>query len=136
MKRTLTPVTFLMIIVLFSMLYNGIRIYSILSYWETLTNYDSHPEPLYMVISSGFWFVIGMLLMIGIIRRFSRTPFFIYISVIAGISWFWIDRIFLQKRFTAFLFPTIESLLTLSIIFLILINQDTKNYFREQARHD
>lgn len=136
MKRIPPPVTKLICIVLFSMLYNSIRIYSILINSETLTIYQSHPGPLFLVISSAFWLAIGILLIIGIIKRLMYMPIFIYLSSVLGVVWYWVDRLIFQKRITAFLFPTIESVFILFIIYLFTSNHVTKNYFREQAIHD
>jgi hypothetical protein len=130
MKKNPISITILLMFVLFFMLLQGMRIYAILLNWNILINYNFHPGPEYLIITSITWFVIGLWLAIYIIRRNTKTSLFVYLTSGIYIIWFWVDRIYFQHRVNALLFPIIGTCLMLLFIIHLLTRQDSKIYFQ------
>jgi uncharacterized membrane protein len=130
MKKYPFPVTILIMIVLFFILLQGLRIYAILLNWKILINYNSHPGPLYLIMTSFAWLLIGLWSVISVLRRYSKTSLFIYLATGMYIIWFWVDRILLQHRVNPLLFPIIGTCLMLILIIYLLTHHDSKIYFQ------
>lgn len=130
MKKNPISVTILLMFVLFFILFQSLRIYSILINWKILINYNSHPGPLYLILTSITWFLIGLWVVICILRRYSKTSLSIYIATGIYIIWFWVDRILFQHRVNAIFYPLIGTCLMLLFIIHLLTHQDSKIYFQ------
>lgn len=130
MKKTSFSITSLTMMVLYFMFLNGLRTYAIILNWKVLLIYQSHPGPIYMLIFSLSWFLIGLFLIVNIYRKNPRTPEFIYITAGLYTTWFWIDRILFQHRIEAILFPAVGTIVLLLIIMILIRHRDSKIYFQ------
>jgi len=132
MRKTPSPITILAMIVLFYMILNGIRLLATILNWKILILYGSFPGPDYMIIVSLVWIFIGSLLMLCLIKRYSKTQ--LLITLFAGLysTWFWIDRITFQHQFHNFLISLVGTSIMLLLIILLLKRQGTKIYFQRE----
>jgi len=78
-------------------LWNGLRLVQGAEFWSVLQEYNSHPGPLYQVISAGIWLGLGLATAWGIWQNKKWSWFTAIAGVIGYASWYWIDRQVLQE---------------------------------------
>ena len=88
------PVTILATFVLFITAWNGIRVYSSISNWTTLSVFDSSPG--YIFLTGFVWAVAGLVFFEALTsgRHFARRAG-LALSVIY-MFWYWLDRLIIQ----------------------------------------
>jgi hypothetical protein len=129
-------VTMLTIIVLTSTIWNALRLYQTLHYWKILIDYHSQPGPIYMLIISLVWVVIGLALIIGFIYRYSRSLLIMKLATILFTTWYLVDRLFIQKPQTTHLYPMVTTVFVLLFVSILINQRQTKIYFKLREAHD
>lgn len=108
-------------------LWNGLRLSQAISFWDILDEYGG--RPLYIAISSGVWFLGGLILCFGQWRgKYWSWPLSIG-AALAYEAYYWLDQLIIQKLHTNLPFVSIFNLLLLSIVGLILLSCRTQKYF-------
>ena len=109
---------------------NGLRLCESVFFWKTLKEYGVYP--LFISISGGVWLIIGLFLVWGLWggKVWGR------IAAICGTAgyttWYWLDRLLIQKPHTNLLFTLITSIILLFILLSILFSQRTKRFFQRE----
>lgn len=125
-------ITLLAILVLIITIWNGLRLYLAIASWKVMAEFDV--EPLVLVISGGFWLLIGIPLFVGIWRGTYWGRKFAYLAILGYTSWYWYDRLFLQHAHTNWQFELVVTLVLLFFTVYTLLN--CKNYFIQRETHD
>ena len=127
MKRPFS-VTLLVILLLFTAISNGLRLFQAIFFWKILLEYNASSS--YIAISGGFWLLVAGFLVMGIWLR--RT--WAWAGTISGAAgyglWFWFDRLVVQFPHANWPFALVITLLLAGIFALILFNPKTRLYFK------
>jgi hypothetical protein len=124
-------VTLLILLVLFVTASNGLRFGETIFFWNILAQYTAHP--LYITISGGVWFTLGLILLLGILRRKEWTWMAAIFSTILYGIWVWIDRLFLQGPHANWPFALMIDILLVLIVFLVLFSPGTRRFFKRNV---
>ncbi len=128
-------IQFLILFILVPMLWNGFRFIEALVFWKTLRELGARPGPLYVAVSGVFWFICGVMLLVGIGQR-KGWGWYAAFGAAAGYPvWVWADRLFLQQPHANWPFGIMVTLTCLSFVFIILFTPKTKEYFRLGKGH-
>ena len=130
MRKRPFPVTLLLLIVSLYTLWNGIRIFGSIKFWEIMIEYNAFPGPLYLAIISIAWVLIGTICLFGLIKKFPWSLTMLKISTLLYSSWYWFDRFLFRNNLQSFWLPMLFSLITIAIMIFLLHHKKTKNYFR------
>ena len=111
-------------------IWNGLRLIQAFFFWNALKGYDA--SPLYISISGGAWFIIGMVLTWSLWqgKAWGRMA---AIGAAAGYtSWYWFDRLVMQEPHANKMFVLTANVFFLLIIPLILFSNRTRRYFKKE----
>ncbi len=121
----------LAILVVFAVVWNGLRLGETFFFWKTLEKYGVHP--LYIAVSGGFWIFIGLVLCWGFWQGKPWGWSAVLGGIIAYEIWFWFDRLVMQKPHANLPFLMITNLVFLLIIFTILLSNRTRLFFKKDV---
>jgi hypothetical protein len=121
-------VTILALAVLVVAAINGLRLGEAIFFWKTLVKYDAHS--LYIAISGGVWFVVGLLLTWGLWRGKTWAWVAAFGGAASYASWYWFDRLVLQTPHANWPFALIFTVVSVSLILVILFSHKTKQFFQ------
>ena len=111
--------------------WNGLRLGAAIFFWNALEEYDAHP--LYISMSGGVWLTIGLFL-VWILWNGKAWGRMATIGIAAGYtSWYWLDRMILQKPLANWPFTLTANLILMILILLILFTRKTERYFQRDA---
>jgi|SRR3990172_9668266 len=129
MKGRPISVTILLLIVFFYTIWNVIRLYGTINFWDMMIIYNAYPGPIYHLMVSSTWIVIGIFCIIWVIKKKTWSILLLRVISVIYATWYWSDRFLFRNTLMSFWFPLIISLISLAI-FMYLINLNiTKNYF-------
>ena len=131
MNRPPFRVTLSAWLVLFLTAWNAVRLWTAIAWWDVLTESSAKPVPIVTAISGAFWFVIGLILLGGILwgRAWAGK---MLIAAAAGYSvWYWIERLVWQEPRPNWLFAVIVNLIVLGIFFLTTKSLTRETYERK-----
>jgi hypothetical protein len=94
--RTVT-VTILAVVVLTIPVMNVIRFWSAFRHWETLTNLEVSPSPLYIAFTGLFWSIAGIGLFWSLWTGHPKTRITTLILVPLYMIYYWTDRLVFQN---------------------------------------
>jgi len=135
MKRPF-GVTILLYLVLSLTAWSGLRLYSAIRWWETLSEFASPPGPWYIAVSGGFWLVASILLFWGMWQA-SAWIRYALLGAGAGFTvWYWIDRLSFQMASANWLFALLGNILLLIVISVCLFVPSTKTFLSKREAHD
>jgi len=124
-------VTLLAVLIFSFTLFNGLRLAEAIYFWKTLLEYGTHP--LYIALSGGAWLVAGLLLVWGL---WQGRPW-AWLGTIGGVlgylTWYWIDRLFLQRPHSNSLYSLIATALFLFLVLLVLFSRRARWFFLREA---
>ena len=110
-------------------LWNGIRLVQAIIFRSVLKEYQAAPGPLYAAVSGGFWLLTGLAIAWGLWRGKSWA-WFATLGGAAGYgSWYWFDRLILQKPHSNGPFALVTTVVILFVILLILFSPRARKYF-------
>jgi len=116
--------------------WNGLRLYEIIVNWEILRKYNSQPGPLYMSVVSLIWLLIGPVVIIGLLKRFSNWLIIIKLVTFSYTIWYWFDRLLFQKTQISNLLPLVMTVFMLLFVSILLNHRHTQYYFKQRETHD
>jgi hypothetical protein len=122
-------VTFLVLILVLTGIRNAIRLADAILFWESLNKYGAHP--LYIAFSAGIWFNIVLFLAWGLLKRKSWIPTATITCVIGYATWYWFDRLIIQRPHANWAFAIVFTMVSLLIIYRLVCSTKLKQYFRE-----
>jgi len=134
-KQPIT-VTILAVTVLIFTTWNGLRLIETIVNWEILRKYNSRPGPLYMSVISLVWLLIGLVVIIGLLKGFSKWLLIIKLVPFLYTIWYWIDRLLFQKTQISNLFPLVMTTFMLLFVSTLLNHRHTQYYFKQRETHD
>jgi hypothetical protein len=108
-------------------LWNAVRLGEDIFFWKILLEYGTHP--LYIALSGGVWLIAGLFLTWGLWYGKKWAWLAAVIITLCYASWYWIDRLLLQRPHSNWLFSLIATGALLFIIFSILLSRRTKRFF-------
>ena len=129
-KRPLR-IIFLALVVLAVAIWNGLRLGETIFFWKTLEQYGAHP--LYIAISGTLWILIGLVVFMGVWLGKTWGWAAALGGTVGYITWYWFDRLVLQKPHANWPFVLILTLVLLLIILMILISRKTRRFFQRDA---
>jgi hypothetical protein len=124
-------IALLTIFILMVAAWNGLRLGETIFFWKTLDKYGAHP--LYIAISAGVWLITGLLLGWGVWVGKAWGWAAALGCTIGYTTWYWFDRLVLQKSHANWPFVLIANIVFLAIIFLILFSRSTRFFFKRSA---
>ena len=128
MSKPKKYVTILVITVLTFTGFNGLRLYNVFSFWSLFIKYGSRPGPAYLVVTSLFWIMVGLIDTYLLLTENKRSSQLVMSSALLYTGWFWIDRIFIQSGNQSILFPLIGTLFML--LFILILTRKYDSYLR------
>lgn len=121
----------LVLFILWLAVWNCLRMSEAIFYWNSLEEYGA--QPLYISMSGGIWFIIGILLVWGLwwceIWGWMATLG----AAVSYTTWYWLDRLILQKPHSNWLFALIENIVLLIFIILLMFSRKTRLHFQKDA---
>lgn len=114
----------------------GFRLFEIAKNWDLLIHYNSHPGPIFLSIVSLIWVITGLILILCLIKKYSRSLLLIRIVAYTYILYYWVDRLFLQQDHISHLFPMLITGFMLLFISMLNNNKPTQQYFKQRETHD
>ena len=131
MTKPPLPVTMLALTVLIITTWNGLRLYETILFWEILRKYNSQPGPLYMSAMSVIWVLIGLVAIIGLLKRRPWWILFIKYATFIFTLWNWVDRLLFQKTTISHLSPLVLTVFMLLFVSILLNHRYTQYYFNQ-----
>ena len=123
-------VTILLLFVLSMTAWNGIRAWATVSNWENLSRFRANP--IYIFSTGSIWFILGAVLMILIFKGYRHTPILGLIVSILYLTWYWVDRTFIQIAPAPNIpFSIVVSIVTLIVFNTILFWPSAQAFFKE-----
>ncbi len=95
--------------------FNCLRLVQSVVSWSILSEYHLLPGPLYTAISGGFWFLINLVILYGLMRTKAWSLRAFLAGAIGYFAWYWLDRLILQSYHANWIFS-----LGISISYLLL----------------
>ena len=124
-------IIFLALVVLAVAIWNGLRLGETIFFWKTLEKYGVHP--LYIAISGTLWLLFGLVVFMGVWLGKTWGWAAALVGTVGYFTWYWFDRLFMQKPHANWLFVLIASLVLLLIIIMILISHETRRFFKRDV---
>lgn len=131
MKRPFS-VTILLWLVLSLTVWSGLRLYSALRWWSTLSEFASPPGPFYIALSAGIWLTISVLLLWGMWQARAWIRYALLGAGAALAVWYWADRLLLQRPNENWPFALVATILLLSVLFVCVFAPGTKTFFAKE----
>ena len=111
--------------------WNGLRLGEALSFWKTLEEYGAYP--LYIAMSGGVWLITGLFLVRGLWQGKAWGRLAALGGAAGYASWYWFDRLVLQKPHANWPFAMIATIVFLLLILFILFSRGTRQFFQKDA---
>jgi len=121
----------LVIIVIFAASWNGLRLGETIFFWKTLETYGA--TPLYIAISGGVWLISGLLLAWSLWLGKAWGWATALGGTVGYTTWYWFDRLIMQKPHANWLFVLLANLVFLLITLLILMSHKTRRFFKRDV---
>jgi UPF0716 family protein affecting phage T7 exclusion len=135
MKRPFS-VTILLWLVLSLTAWSGLRLYSAIKWWSTLSEFASPPGPLYIAVSGGIWLVASILLLWGLWQTKAWVRFALLGAGAAFMVWYWCDRFIFQMSSGNWPFALLVSILLLIVLSVCVFVPGTRTFFSKREAHD
>jgi hypothetical protein len=127
MKRPLS-VTILLWLVLSLTAWSILRLVTAIQWWSILLASATPPGPLYIAISGGFWTLVSLVLLWGLLRARDWARIAL-VGTGAGFSvWYWSDRLLLQSLRENWPFSLGATLVLLIIVMICAAHPRTKAF--------
>jgi hypothetical protein len=111
--------------------WNGIRLGETIFFWKTLGQYGAHP--LYIAINGAVWLIAGLLLLWGLWLGKAWGWAAVLGGTVGYTTWYWYDRLVVQKPHANWPFVLIGNIIFLLLIFTILFSSKTRRFFKKDA---
>jgi hypothetical protein len=109
--------------------WNGLRLVQGLIFWSILDEYKAKPGPMYIVVSGGIWFLIGLIISWGAWER----KFWAGYAAVSSASfygiWYWSDRLIFQRSHTNWPYALVATLVLITIPLTLLLSHGTRQSF-------
>lgn len=135
MKRPFS-VTILLWLVLSLTVWSGLRLYSALRWWSTLTEFASPPGPYYIAVSGGIWLMVSILLLWGMWQAKAWARYALLGAGAALTVWYWSDRLLLQRPSGNWPFALLSTVLLLIVLSVGVFVPGTKTFFSKREAHE
>lgn len=135
MKRPFC-VTILLWLVLSLTVWSGLRLYTAIQWWSTLSEFASPPGPFYIAVSAGIWLLVSILLLLGMWQVKAWTRFALLGTGATLAAWYWSDRLLLQRPAENWPFALSATALLLIILSVCVFSPSTKTFFSKREAHD
>jgi hypothetical protein len=110
-------VTLSLLLVLFLTAWNGLRLWTAITWQKALIEFSTIPGPVYMAVSGAIWLVVGLTLSWSILREKNWAGKML-VAAAAGYSvWYWSERLIWQTQRPNWPFVVIVNLILLVFIF-------------------
>jgi hypothetical protein len=127
-NRRPTSITILSIFILGLAIWNSLRMVQAIVFWSILTEFQSSPNPLYLAISGGIWFLAGFSIFIGL-RKGKAWAWYTALAGAAGYTcWYWLDRLVIQEPHSNWPLALVLNVLFISL-FGILFRRNVVRYY-------
>ena len=129
-------VTILLWLVLSLTAWSGLRLYSAIQWWKTLSEFASPPGPFYIAASAGIWLVAGLLLLWGMWWTKPWTRFALLGAGVAYTAWYWSDRFIFKLSGLNWRFVLAMNILLLVILVICVMVPGTRTFFSKREAHE
>ena len=121
-------VTLLALMVIGFAAWNGLRLGETIFFWKTLAEYGAYP--LYITVSGGVWLLTGLFLVWGLWQGKAWCWAAVFSGTVGYASWYWFDRLVLQKLHTNWPFALVTTAVFLFFILFILYSHSTRRFLQ------
>ena len=135
MKRPFC-VTILLWLVLSLTAWSGLRLYSAIRWWNTLSEFAVPPGPFYIAASGAVWWITSILLLWGMWQVKTWIRYALLGAGAIFIAWYWFDRIIFQMTSGNWPFVILASVLLLMLVSGCVLVPGTKTFFSKREAHD
>jgi hypothetical protein len=122
----------LIVLIVWSMFWNGVRFFQALLYWRTLVNYPPEIGPLYIATSGAVWVMLGLFL---IWACWQGKPW-AWGSLLGGTlgyaGWVLMDRFFLQSTHGNEIFVWLTYFVILFMVIMLLSSKHLRDYYHDR----
>jgi hypothetical protein len=129
-------VTILLWLVLSLTAWSGLRLYSAIRWWSTLSEFASPPGPLYIAASGAIWLIASIFLLWGIWQTKIWIRYALLGTGAAFTVWYWSDRLIFQMSSGNWPFALLGSTLLLIFVTLCVLVPGTRTFFSKREAHD
>lgn len=91
-------VTVLIWLVLWLSAWNGLRLWTAVTWQARLAEFASRPGPAYIAVSGAFWLAAGLFLLWSFWSAKPWTRQLFAALALAYTAWYWVDRLLLQQE--------------------------------------
>ena len=123
--------TILVILIFWLTVWNGLRMSEAIFSWNSLEEFGVHP--LYISMSGGIWFIIGIVLVWSLWRGKNWGRRATFAAVASYTTWYWLDRLILQNPHSNWLFALIGNIIILVFIILLMFSRKTRLHFQKDS---
>jgi hypothetical protein len=121
-------------LVLLLIVWNGIRLWTSLSWYPVLNEFKSMPIPLVEAISGFIWVIIGLLIIWGITMHRVWTSKLLTIAALAYTVTYWTERLVWETPHPNWVFTGILNLI-LIILVLFTIKLLAREAYERESQH-
>jgi hypothetical protein len=126
-------VTLLAWLLMFTALWNGLRLLQAIRFASVLDQYHSEPGSWYIAASGGIWLLAGGIIALGLLRGQAWAWFTTFLGTAGYAIWVWLDRLILQKPHANWPFSLALTVILVTFFYLLLLSRKTIRFFAERT---
>jgi multisubunit Na+/H+ antiporter MnhE subunit len=126
MSRPPFRVTLLLALVLFIFVWNILRVWTALAWWDALNEFAAQPNSLLIIISGGVWVCASLFLMWAVLQRKIWSDKLLITLSIAYTLWYWFEKFVWGNPQRNWLFAVM-----INLVLFVFILFATKSLSRE-----
>ena len=134
--RTALPprITLALLLVLITVVWNFVRIWGALVFWEGFQKYAAWPGAIYVIVTGGLWALCGLVTVASFWRRKPWADKALLFSAVAYVAWLWVDRVAVQPRPpTNWPFSLVINTVLLVVTAAVALDPRNRNYLGREA---
>jgi hypothetical protein len=90
--------------------WNGLRLWTALTWQDVLTEFSASPPPMVTAIGGGVWMIVGIILIWGIWQKKAWTAKLLLGYATGYSAWYWVGRLVWQNPHPNWVFAVIVNL--------------------------
>jgi peptidoglycan/LPS O-acetylase OafA/YrhL len=127
-------ITLALVLVLITIAWGLLRLWSGVSFGPVLQKYSPQPGPVYIAFTGAVWAVLGLVLLWGFWRRRAWAPGTLLGAALGYVAWTWFDRLLIQPQpGSNWPFSLLVSAAALAFIAAAALDPRNRSYFGREA---
>ena len=121
-------------LVLITSVWNLVRTWGALTYWEGIQTYAAWPGPTYVAATGVLWAACGLGILIAFWSRMSWASRALLVAAPGYVGWLWMDRLLVQPRIpTSWPFSLLLHALLLAFALAVAVDPRNRYYLGREA---